>query len=379
MDKGQVTALILLDLSSAFDMVDHGLLHLALERVGISGIALQWLQSYLSGRSQSILIDGTSSAPVSISTGVPQGSVLGPLIFTIYMLGIGDVIRAHGFNYVVYADDVQIFGSFPPDQAATVADRFQLCVDDISKWFARKRLILNCAKSELILLGTGPQLKKVNEFPIVLQDQQLKVRDSVRDLGFTLDKNVRLDCQVAKVAQSSFAHLRMLHCVSRYLSAQHRLLLVHSLVISHMNFSTSLYFGISKKLAARLQRIINSALRVAMTIKGAHHITPILQQQGILLMQPRIEARIATIVHQALRGRGPSSIRSMLQSSTNPRDLRSCVQNLLVVPRSRTCCGERAFSICAPRVWNSIPLTIREEDDSVRFAEKLHQHFLFKL
>lgn len=225
-------------------------------------------------------------------------------------------------------------------------------------------------------MGTSPQLKKVDNFQILLHGQHLRVSDQVRDLGFMLDKNLRLERQVAKVAQSSFSNLRMLHRVSCYLATQHRMILVHSLVISHINFSTSIYFGITKKLVARLQRIINSAVRVALKIRGPHHITPILRQQGILLIQPRINARIATIVHQALCGRAPSFIMTKLQPIINSRELRSSDQRLLAVPRSRTGCGERAFMICAPRVWNAIPLIIREEEDSVCFAEKLLQHFL---
>ena len=96
----------MLDLSAAFDTVDHDVL---LERLksglGIYGTALNWFKSYLSGRSQSVLINGTQSKPTSLVCGVPQGSVLGPIVFTIYMLPLGDIIKRHGMQFHMYADD----------------------------------------------------------------------------------------------------------------------------------------------------------------------------------------------------------------------------------------------------------------------------------
>ena len=103
----------MLDLSAAFDTVDHDIL---LERLrselGICGTALNWFKSYLSGRSQSVLINGTQSKPRSLICGVPQGSVLGPILFTIYMLPLGDIIKRHGMQFHMYADDCQLYTTF---------------------------------------------------------------------------------------------------------------------------------------------------------------------------------------------------------------------------------------------------------------------------
>lgn len=107
MDSKLVTILTLLDLSSAFDTVDRDLLLMKLEAVGVTGSALQWFKTYLTDREQSVVINSTFSTSFPLQCGVPQGSVLGPLLFAIYLFGIGDVFSSHGVDYIIYADDIQ--------------------------------------------------------------------------------------------------------------------------------------------------------------------------------------------------------------------------------------------------------------------------------
>ena len=137
MDQGNVVALVLLDLSAAFDTVDHAILLRRLEqRTGLSGTVLNWFSSYLTGRTQSVVIDGESSERHVLRYGVPQGSVLGPILFTVYTLPIGDIIRRHGIPFHFFADDEQLYVSIkPPHDGSLMSvaqERLGNCVADLS-------------------------------------------------------------------------------------------------------------------------------------------------------------------------------------------------------------------------------------------------------
>ncbi|GFR81546.1 reverse transcriptase [Elysia marginata] len=163
-DAKQPTLLVLLDLSAAFDTIDHELLLSILEldyRFGINGAAIQWLRSYLTGRMQSVFIDGVSSPVSSLQFGVPQGSVLGPLLFTLYTSPVADIADCYDVKYHLYADDTQFYISLDADgqvQKKLVKD----CVRDISKWMAVNKLKLNCDKTDVILLGSHRLLKDID-------------------------------------------------------------------------------------------------------------------------------------------------------------------------------------------------------------------------
>uniref|UniRef100_A0AAY3ZXB8 Reverse transcriptase domain-containing protein n=1 Tax=Denticeps clupeoides TaxID=299321 RepID=A0AAY3ZXB8_9TELE len=147
-DQGRISLLVLLDLSAAFDTIDHAILLARLENViWIKGTALEWFRSYLTNRYQFVDINGVSSSYSKVEFGVPQGSVLGPLLFSLYMLPLGDVIRKHGISFHCYADDTQLYLSAMPDQRQQL-NKIENCLKDIRQWMLTNFLLLNPDKTE---------------------------------------------------------------------------------------------------------------------------------------------------------------------------------------------------------------------------------------
>uniref|UniRef100_A0A8C9Y8D9 Reverse transcriptase domain-containing protein n=1 Tax=Sander lucioperca TaxID=283035 RepID=A0A8C9Y8D9_SANLU len=189
-DSGLVSILVLLDLSAAFDTIDHTILLQRLEHlVGIKGIALSWFKSYFSERSQFVNINDKPSKYAKVSHGVPQGSVLGPILFSLYMLPLGNIIRKHSINFHCYADDTQLYLSIKPDESGQLA-KLQACIKDIKSWMTHNFLMLNSNKTEVIVLGPKHHRTSLSKDIATLDGITLASSTTVRNLGIIFDQDL---------------------------------------------------------------------------------------------------------------------------------------------------------------------------------------------
>jgi hypothetical protein len=257
MNKGHVSILVLLDMSSAFDTVDHEILIQRLEtKFGFKDTVLAWFSSYLNGRQQRVLVNDSLSDIFELNCGVPQGSCLGPLLFTLYAGELFDISR-HLPDVHAYADDSQLYISFNPnsinDQEAAIL-AIQQCIDELHLWMTRDKLMFNDGKTEIVLVGTSQQLKKVEINTMKICNAEITPVDVVRDLGVWLDSRLRMDTHVTKICSAAFYHLYKIRRIRKFLSKSHTETLMHAFVTCRLDYCNSLLYGLPDTLTAKLQR-----------------------------------------------------------------------------------------------------------------------------
>lgn len=173
-------------------------------QVGLQGPVLQWFRSYLTDRSFSVRFGDLSSSSAPLTSGVPQGSILGPILFSLYMLPLGTVISKHNMSFHLYADDLQIYLPVVPSCPSSF-ESISRCLDDIKLWLSRNFLCLNEEKTECILFGTSNLPSVSAPGPVALAHNFSHV---VKNLGVKLDSRLKFDKQISSVVSASFPELR---------------------------------------------------------------------------------------------------------------------------------------------------------------------------
>ncbi len=382
MDSQKVVILTLRDLSAAFDTVDHCILLERLERrFGVKGAALDWFRSYLCNRTQSVALPGgTRSKPQNLTCGVPQGSVLGPILFCVYTAPLGDILRAHDVSFHLYADDSQLYLAFEPNFNHTqinAVDCMERSISDVRNWMLHNKLMINDGKTVFMTIGNAPHLKKLNFDAITVGNDVISVSDCATNLGTTFDSGMTMQPHINKVCKSGFYHLRNISRIRKCLTKDACITLVHAFISSRLDYCNSLLAGVPGCHLNKLQALQNSAARVVTFTRKFDHISPVLYDLHWLPVKERIKFKILLLTYQALNNQAPAYITQML-SFKDTRPTRYMQSVPLYVPKvNRTTFGGRSFSFVAPTLWNSLPLSIRTAKDVDAFKTKV-KTYLFK-
>ena len=384
-DDGNVCLLGLLDLSAAFDTVDHEILLSRLElSYGITGSPLTWLNSYLFDRTQIVRVAGCNSSSTKLLHGVPQGSLLGPLLFITYSAPIADIIKRHGLWNHCYADDTQIFFYCRPDQMACLSAKVSACIAELQSWMAANRLKLNANKTEFVWIASRTMLKQIatNIPPTIINDSSIPRSTVARNLGVYFDDQLNMRQHIANITRLSYFQLRQLRVVSRSLTKDALKMLLHSFVFSRLDYCNSLFYGLPDSSISKLQSVQNAAARLFGGLRKFDHVTPILRDQlHWLPIRQRINFKIATLVYKSLNHLAPEYLLDMLHLASDDPALcrnRSAANGQLIPEEWNTVnFGKRNFYHSAPYVWNSIPVEIRQQRSLTVFKSKL-KTFLFQ-
>ena len=377
-DTGSSVLAVSLDLSAAFDTDPHSTLILRLEHTfGISGLALSWLTSYLSNRSQTVCAGGASSSLTSLQCGVPQGSVLGPLLFTAFISPMAHLLSSFGLSHQQYADDSLIYLDLPLNNFTPAVHKIESGLFSLCMWLAKNGLAVNPSKSDAILFSTRQRLAKLASAglsTVTVCDSTIAISDSITLLGIILDSTLSFDKHCRSVFRTSLYHLRSIKHIRHLLSPDDAKTLSACFVQSRLDFSNSILYNTSAFNLNRLQRVQNSLARLTVLPPPGGSSTDLLSQLHWLPIKERINFKIASLSHSTLITGQPSYLHQFLVPYTPTRTLRSAGSHQLTKQRCKLSMTSQSFAQAAPSVWNSLPLTIRQSSSEPVFRKQLKTH-----
>ena len=375
-DRKIPTIVMFLDLSAAFDTVDQSkLIEILHKEIGINGVALAWFKSFLIGRTQKVKVGDSYSSIDPLKYGVPQGSVLGPRLFNIYIRSFPEKVHSAGFEAEGFADDHQLRRQFNPIfQIKALGENIDRCFQVISEWMTRFFLRLNSSKTKILVVAPPSIKSEILINGTFINGTCIRFVDSAKNLGIIMDSELSFDIQIQKLVSSCFYTIRCISRIKYFLNENQIKTLVSSLVFSKIDYCNALYHGLNTKLIKKLQVVQNSAVRLIYNIHRYDRlpVSNLFTKLHWLKVKERITFKLLLIVHKCFIGIAPPDVIALVSPSNSDR-----TRKLEIYPSNGTY-GDRSFSVVGPKLWNALPRHICAEASTENFKKSLKTFLLTK-
>lgn len=363
MEKGKLAILILLDLSKAFDSVEHSLLINILRKLGVS--EYKWFANYLNERKQKVKLGNEESDYLITKKGVPQGSILGPLLFSLYTSSMSKCIRVG--HPVMYADDTQIVYEVSNTNYKLMEDTINIELRDLNDWCTRHGLTINPSKSVVLAIGTEYRLSQFHhgdfQLKIEIAGQPINIEETARNLGIQYDQYLSFEHHTNYLTSMAFMKLKKLNQFRNILPFNVKWRLVESLIISQLNYCDVVYCShLTQNLGQKLQKVQNAGLRFAHTnISRRTHVTPYYRRLKLLKITDLQTIHYSTFVHKIITLRTPKFLYDALQTRAGNSERNSSLRNFadLALVGHKSAAFEKSFRYRAPKVYNALPNSIK--------------------
>ena len=377
MDGTKLTLLTLLDLSAAFNSVDIDLLTSKLKSFfNFSNSAVQWYNSYLVNRHQQLVTKKESSRWAVLDHSVPPGTVLGPILFAMYIQDWTSTLKPN-FNHHEFVDDIQIYKHTSLHDLELTIRETSDQLEKILDWTKTNGLILNPTKTQVIVIGTKALRSRVdfNNIPLVsLSGVNIAYSESVKNLGIIIDKNLSWRLQTKRTVKKVYGSLHSLNRMKTFLTTETKKKLVQTLIWPHFDYCDIVQCDATTDDVLRLQICLNSFVRYIFNLKKDCHLTPYFKTLSWLKVKERRDLRIAVEVYKILRDKTPSYLYSLFQYLSDYHSHNTRIGNKLSTPRHITTSYNKSFLVMGSRLWNSIPQEIRAAKSVGSFRQSYWQH-----
>ena len=381
MEKQEVTALIAIDLSAAFDTVDHDILLEVLQKqYGVTGTALNWVDSYLRPRSCKVNVGSAYSTPRSLQCCVPQGSCSGPWFYLTYAGTLFDEIPS-SISVYGFADDHTANKRFCPNSVGDerlAITHLEECAVTINNWMNSNKLKMNTKKTEFILFGSQTQLNKCTTKEINIAGDTVGSVSCIRYLGAWLDSTLNFKEHVKTKCRTAMMNYFRIKSIRRYLTQDATETLVLTLVISHLDYCNAILFGIADSEINQMQRIQSMCAKLVLCRRKYDSSKQALYDLHWIPIKARITCKILTFMYNCSVGTAPKYLTELLTNVEPKRSGLRSNDNLVgcyVVPyNKKKTFSDRGFGTIGPKLWRQLPRDIRESATCDIFKKRLKTH-----
>ena len=360
-DKGNVNAVIFLDLKKAFDTVDHSILLSKLKAYGVGSNSFNWFKSYLDNRMQKCFVNGSLSDSQPLICGIPQGTILGPLLFLLYINDLPNCLaNAHPR---MYADDTHL--TFASNDVAHLEENMNDDLDKITEWLTANNLTLNSSKTEFMLIGSRQRLNTFNRLPsFTIDGNSIKQVESTK----SLDENLTWNTHIRHISKKIASCIGTLKRSRSFVPFETLLCIYNTLVQPHFDYCSVVWGNCNKSLSIKLQKLQNRAARILTSSSYDANADDLFVKLGWQKLNLQRDLKTATMVYKSLNGLAPDYLKSMFtnRSAISTYSLRNC-EGKLAVPLPRTNFLKNSFSYNGALLWNSLPINLRQAQSLASF------------
>ena len=333
--------------------------------------------SYLQDRSFNVTVRNGTSENCQLKIGVPQGSILGPLLFILYTKDLEQIVTKYGFSIHLYADDTQVYFTFDVHQDNPDMSAVKSCFLEIKKWMSVNFLKLNDSKTEFI--DIGPYISNIHQLD--LGELSISPVTKAKNLGFWFDDQLSLDAQINAVSQICYLNQRNLSRIGSKLSHELKVQLVHGNILCFIDYCNSVYSKLTEKNVQKLQKIQNNAVRFIYGLYGKRSkepISPYLKKLHFLPVRFRIKFKLCLLVFKCLNDLAPKYLKDLIflrEVKRRSSRLDDDFFMLKVPPCPNFHKSQGAFSYIGPKTWNELPYSIRSMNNVDSFKTVLKTYF----
>ena len=366
-DKGEYTGMVVIDLQKAFDTVNHKILLSKLQALGLDQVAIKWFASYLEDRQQIVQIGDTHSDSCSIKCGVPQGSILGPLLFLIY---VNDMRAAVSCKLLLYADDSALLTS--GKDVSEIEGVLSRELESLSEWLEENRLSLHLGKTQSILFGSKKRLRTSNKLHVICNGSDIEPDVEVTYLGVNLDQSLSGSSIVNKIVTKCNNKIKFLYRNARSFDPQTKGMLASALVQCHFDYACSMWFScVSSTSRKRLQIIQNKLIRFILGISTRSHIGyREFSSSNMLPVEYRVTQLKLNHMFNIVHGSAPEYLKNNINITREPAHNTRSGSFACYIPNVKSF-GIKSFFFTGSKLWNSLSHSIQCITDKFIFKKMI--------